>query len=103
MPITGQDSCYASATLDKSSNEIILKIVNSSDKMQQRDIVIEGTGDLNIHANQTLLKGEKLDDINSFTEPAKIKPFDGQLTLTGKQLSLTLPPYSLQVIRIKII
>lgn len=103
IPITGQDSIYASATLDRSSNEIILKIVNTLGKEQQREIIIDGKSELNKQAMYILLKGEKLDDVNSITEPARLKPIEQQLTLDGKKLSLLVPAYSVNVIRIKML
>src|SRR5205085_11852950 len=33
-PLTGQDSLYASAVIDKKNNELIIKIVNASGKQQ---------------------------------------------------------------------
>jgi alpha-L-arabinofuranosidase len=99
--IAGQDSIYASATIDRSSNEIILKIVNTDDKEQQREIVIDGVNNLNSTANLTVLKAGHLDELNSITEPFNIKPADHQISLNGKMVSLSLAPYSVNVVRIK--
>lgn len=99
--VTGQDSCYASASVDKKTNELILKIVNTSGMERSREIVIVGDTNLNDTGIQTILKTEKLDDVNSFTEPAKIKPKDQQVKLNNNKLSLSLAPYSFNVIRIK--
>ena len=41
-PITGQNGLYASAVFDKNSNEIILKLVNSTEKDQTANIILEG-------------------------------------------------------------
>lgn len=101
VAITGQDSCYASAALDKQSKEIILKIVNASDKAQVRDITIDGASTLNTKAILTVLKSENTDEVNSFIEPEKVKPADQEITVKGKKLSLSLAPYSLNVIRVK--
>ena len=98
--IAGQDSIYASAVLDKASNEIVLKIVNTDDREQKRNIVIDGAANLNSAAKLTVLKAD-LDDLNSIAEPVKIKPVDQPISLNGKTVSLTLAPYSVNVIRIK--
>ena len=99
--VTGQDSCYASASVDKKTNELILKIINTSGLERSREIVIDGDTNLNYTGIQTILKSEKLDDVNSFTEPAKIKPKDQQVKINDNKLSLLLAPYSFNVIRVK--
>jgi alpha-L-arabinofuranosidase len=99
--IAGQDSIYASAVVDKTSNEIILKLVNTDNKEQKRDIVIDGAAKLNGSAELTVLKADRLDDLNSIAEPVKVKPVDQQINLNGKTVSFTLAPYSVNVLRIK--
>jgi alpha-L-arabinofuranosidase len=99
--IAGQDSIYASAVLDKRSNEIVLKIVNTDDSEQKMDIVIDGVSPSANSATVAVLKADALDDMNSLTEPVKIKPIDKQLPLTGKTISLSLAPYSVNVVRVK--
>jgi alpha-L-arabinofuranosidase len=99
--ITGKDSIYASAVLDKRTNEIVLKIVNTDDREQKREIVFDGVSHLADTATLTVLKADALDDMNSLTEPVKIKPGDKQIPVTGKTVSLSLAPYSVNVVRIK--
>ncbi len=101
LPLTGQDSCYASAVLDRTNREVIVKLVNTSDKSIQKNLELAGSGTYRDGAIQTVLKGEKLDDVNSFTEPAKIKPVDRPVRVNNKTISLVLDPYSVNVIRIK--
>jgi len=103
MPVAGQDSLYASATIDKKSNELIIKIVNTLGKSQERNVVIDSKGEFNNQAKLTVLKSDRLDDVNSLTDPMMVKPVDQQLTLNGKNLLLNLPAYSVNVIRIKIL
>ena len=101
LPLTGQDSCYASAVLDRTNREVIVKLVNTSDKSIQKNLELAGSGTYRDGAIQTVLKGEKLDDVNSFTEPAKIKPVDRPVRVNNKTITLVLDPYSVNVIRIK--
>jgi len=56
--VTGQDSCYASASVDKTTNELILKIINTSGKEQSKEIVVDGAPTLGATGMQTILKGE---------------------------------------------
>jgi alpha-N-arabinofuranosidase len=100
-PLAGQDSLYASATIDKNTNELIVKIVNASAKTQIKVISVTGIKSLNANATMTVLKADKLDDVNSFSEPTKVIPSDQKLKLKGKQISLALKPYSFTVVRVK--
>ncbi len=100
-PLAGQDSLYASATIDKNTNELIVKIVNASAKTQTKVIQVTGIKSLNANARMTVLKADKLDDVNSFSEPTKVIPNDQKLRLRGKQISLALKPYSFTVVRVK--
>ncbi|MBD0294679.1 MAG: alpha-L-arabinofuranosidase, partial [Flavisolibacter sp.] len=99
--IAGQDSLYASATLDKKTNDVIIKIVNASGKSQNNDVVIDGVKKLSTDGVQTVLRGENLEDVNSFTQPGNVSPVDQKIKVNGKKLSLSLAPYSLNVIRVK--
>ena len=99
--VAGQDSIYASAVIDNSSKEIVLKIVNTDDREQKRDILIEGMSTSNSMATLLVLKADRLDDLNSLSEPVKIKPVSQQIGVNGKTVSLTIAPYSLNVVRIK--
>lgn len=99
--VAGQDSCFGSATIDKTTNEIILKIVNTSGKIQQSAIQIDGANKLDPNATLTVLKSEKLDQVNSLDAPDAVKPTDEQLQLKGKKLAVTLAPYSFNVVRLK--
>jgi alpha-L-arabinofuranosidase len=48
-----------------------------------------------------MLKGDLLDEMNSLTDPFKIKPVNQQVELKGKTLSLSMAPYSVNIVRIK--
>jgi alpha-L-arabinofuranosidase len=101
-PLAGQDSLYASAAIDKKSNELILKIVNASGKLQSRDIQVEGIEKLSGDALLTILKADALDNVNSIVSPLNVKPIEEHLKLKGKKISLPLAPYSFTVMRVKI-
>ncbi len=100
-PLTGQDSLYASATIDKNTNELIVKLVNVSGKVQSKDIQVEGIKKLNENASLTVLKADELDEVNSITRPANVKPTEQKLKLKGKNISLPLAPYSFTIVRVK--
>jgi alpha-L-arabinofuranosidase len=101
MPLTGQDSLYASATVDKKTNELIIKLVNASGNTQARNINIEGVKTVEKNAMMTVLESAQLDDVNSLNDPNKIIPKETSLTLSGKKIPLQLRPYSFTVVRVK--
>ena len=101
-PVTGQDKVYASAVWDKNTNEVIIKVVNASDREQTKEIVLEGAAKVNSKATLIILKSETLDGVNSLAEPKKISPAEQILNLKGKKLSLPLAPNSFSVVKVKL-
>jgi alpha-L-arabinofuranosidase len=100
-PVAGQDSVYASAVIDKNTNELIVKLVNVSRKTQMKEIQVEGIKKLDQNARLIILKSEELGDVNSLDQPEKIKPTEQKLKLKGKKISLPLAPYSFTIVRAK--
>jgi alpha-L-arabinofuranosidase len=100
-PLAGQDSLYASATIDKTTNELILKLVNASANPVSKTIAVDGVKKLGSAANITELKGKDLDAVNSLSEPEKVAPKESRIKVSGKKLSLPLAPYSFTVVRVK--
>ncbi len=98
--IAGQDSLYASAAIDRKSNEVIIKVVNASDKQKSTSFSIDGADKLASQGSVTLLKGETLQAVNSLDNPAAVSPVTKPVQLKGKQMSIALEPYSFSVIRV---
>ena len=101
-PLTGQQGLYATAAIDKQLNEIILKLVNTTPNTQVRSIVLQTSRKILPDALVTILKNESLAGTNSIENPDAIKPVDSKIKLKGKNVTLSLTPYSLTVVRIKV-
>ena len=101
-PLAGQDSLFASSVIDKATSELIVKIVNVSNKNINRELQLDGVKTLDKNASLTILTATDLDAANSIANPFNVKPQEKTLKLKGKKISLTLEPYSLSVIRIKL-
>jgi alpha-L-arabinofuranosidase len=101
-PLTGQKGIFASASADNRTNEIILKIVNTTDKIQSNSIELKTSRKILPKARLTVLKNTTLDGLNTIENPEAIKPVDQEITLKGKKVELSVAPYSFSVIRIKI-
>lgn len=98
--LSGQDSLYVSAVLDKNINDVIIKLVNTSDNAINRKIVIDGAKKLSSTATVTVLKTNSLLNINSFATPQAVSPVETILAIKGKVLNISLPAHSFSVYRI---
>ncbi len=102
QPLTGQERLYGSAVLDKNSNEVILKLVNATDKNVSRDVELAGIKKLNTTATQWVLKGTQLDQLNSLDKPTNISPIESSMPLKGKMLKVELAAHSVTVLKFKL-
>jgi alpha-N-arabinofuranosidase len=100
-PLTGQQGLYASATVDKQKKEIILKVVNTTNKIQSNSIVLQTSNKILPKAKMTVLKNATLDGLNSIDNPEVIRPVDQELTIKGRNVDLSVDPYSFTVLIIK--
>jgi alpha-L-arabinofuranosidase len=98
-PLTGQDSLYASAVIDKKTGEVIIKIVNSSSADKQTCIDVEGAKKIRSPASVTVLTGQSLEQENSIESPEAIKPVVQSGEVKGNKINITVKANSLTVIR----
>jgi alpha-L-arabinofuranosidase len=102
-PLTGQSGLYASAAFDKNTNEIILKLVNSGEKAQTWNILLDSKKKPGPKAKIFVLKSEDLNRVNSLDQPTLLSPVESEIELKGKTVNQVLAPYSFSVIRIKVL
>ena len=102
-PVTGQDSLYASAVFDKNTREIILKIINTSNKTQTGIVIIETAKKLSSKGKVLILKSNKLDGMNSFDDPKQVSPVEELINVKGKEVSISLTHYSFTVIKVALL
>ena len=100
--IAGQDSLYATACIDSVTNEIIIKLVNSSGRRRDNSIFLEGVGKTAKQASLTILQSDDLTAVNSFDAPENIAPKRSLIPVNNKEISLSSAPYSFNVIRVKL-
>jgi alpha-L-arabinofuranosidase len=89
--LTGQDSIYASATIDASKHQLVLKVVNAATAGRPYKIKLEG-GSAGKDIVQQVLTADKL-AINTLDQPKAVAPVTQKLN----NLNVTLPPSSLNV------
>ncbi|QEH43205.1 alpha-L-arabinofuranosidase C-terminal domain-containing protein [Chitinophaga sp. XS-30] len=99
--IAGEDSLYASATIDREAGKLFVKLVNSAAQPKKIDLRIKG-----VSAQQevisTTLHAADLMAYNTIQEPQKVYPEKGMLTGKRGELSLELGAATLQVLEIPV-
>ncbi|MDF2192608.1 alpha-L-arabinofuranosidase C-terminal domain-containing protein [Paraflavitalea sp. CAU 1676] len=98
MPVTGQDSCYATAALDSVSKEVIIKLVNASGERKSRMVAFERLKSKSYVGTITTLEGVSFQQVNSLDQPDNVKPKTAPWK-SKTPILLELPPYSLTVLR----
>ncbi len=101
-PLAGKDSLYATACIDKSAGELILKFVNTSSNEMTKDVLLEGVKKTNILAKQITLAAE-LNNVNSFENALAVAPNEREISVKNKKINLVIKPYSLTILRVKML
>ncbi|HEY6902118.1 MAG TPA: alpha-L-arabinofuranosidase C-terminal domain-containing protein, partial [Puia sp.] len=101
VPVTGQDSCWGTACLDEPKGELIVKLVNMSDRVKPRTVSV-GDAKLGRTAAVTVLMGNAPGAVNTLDHPDVVAPVTKQVGVRGKELKLELPAYSCTVVRVKV-
>jgi alpha-L-arabinofuranosidase len=99
--IAGKDSLYASATLDHTSEEVILKIANTIGKDQLVNFDLKGRKSTDSKVMIQSLVGKDMNDVNSLENPLNILPIMKEGSIQQQQLQLLLPANSFTVVRFK--
>jgi alpha-L-arabinofuranosidase len=99
--ITGHDSLYVSAVIDKGTNEVIIKVVNASGKEQVNNFKVNGVKKIASKGLLTILQSNDPGSENSFAHPQNVAPKKTSIAIKGNQINLTSLPYSFSVIRVK--
>ncbi len=103
QPLTGQNGLYASAALDQNTNEIILKLVNTSHSELNENITLDVKKRINPKGKLTVLKSESPEAVNSIEQPMLIYPVEQNFSVRGKSVHAVLQPNSFSVYRIKLV
>jgi len=99
--LTGQDSLYATASIDEKTSDLIIKVVNASGRMQKNTIALEGAKKGTRQGQLTVLKSDDLYGVNSFDQPQHIAPKESTITCKGNKIDWEAAPYSFSVLRLK--
>jgi alpha-L-arabinofuranosidase len=93
---------YAVAGLNKTGDEVILKVVNASFHDQETDIHLAGVKEVQPSATAIILTSEDPLDENTFERPTKVSPVTLQVKNAGKDFRYKFPADSVTIMRMKI-
>ena len=96
----GNDDLYTTASLDKATGEAVLIVVNTSSSARPTQINFSGVQNIKPTAKSIVISSSDLKAENGFAEPMKIAPVEKLLKVTAPQISFTLSPNSVTVLRV---
>ena len=99
--VAGKEGYYASATIDKATNEVIIKITNYSATAREVAFKVDGVKKLATKGFNTYLSSDDLNDMNSIENPQNVSPNRKELTSKNNTVKTILAPYSFNVIKFK--
>lgn len=99
----GQNGMFASAVLDANTNQIIVKIANTSEEPQEVNIDIKGfKKGKSLDGGQALVLHADKEDENTLDNPDKVMPTVTDITATGSQFLTVVAPTTFVVYRLNI-
>lgn len=102
-PVTGKDSLYASAVIDKQNKQLIIKLVNSASANQQLDLSFKGLPLRTKKAYATILSANDLYSYNKLNELDTLVPVEKMLEVNSNKITVPLASYSVNVIKVEYI
>ncbi len=97
--IIGKDGLYASAVKDSNTNELIIKVVNTSEQGQNLSVEVAG-GSVTNNVTVITMGMDDLQAENSFEEPMKISPKEGTASIEGNTIKAEIPSMTFSIYKI---
>jgi alpha-N-arabinofuranosidase len=98
--LTGQNGLYGASSIDEKTNELIIKLVNTSSETNMIDLNINGLA-AKTNGKVISMVEKDIKNFNTITEPSKIVPSVSAISITQGKTNIVLEPYSFKVFRIK--
>jgi alpha-N-arabinofuranosidase len=92
---------FYSVTRDAGKGEVFLKLVNGSSLAQPVEVDLQGVGSVSPTGTLVSLTGTNDADTNTISAPTHIVPVKTSLPGTAAKFAHTIPPYSVQVIKLQ--
>lgn len=103
-PVAGnadQNGLFASAVLDKKTNEVVIKVINTGDKPQPVTLNLKGMKKGSYSAQLISFHSDDLTAENTLDNPTKIVPQTSNLSVTAPAQEVTVPARTFYIYRIK--
>ena len=98
--VSGKDSLYSSAVIDKQKNELIVKMVNIASSAKVIELNLSGIKLAKVDATLQTLAGNDLYSYNKLSELDNLKPEEKKMGIKVNKFNHLLPPYSVTVLKI---
>ncbi len=100
----GQNGLFASAVWDNDQSEVIVKIVNTSEKRQPLQINVNGLKKSENLTNGRViqLKSDEPDAENTIANPTLIVPVESEIVIDGHKLESAIDPHTFNIYKIKL-
>jgi alpha-L-arabinofuranosidase len=99
-PVAGQHDLYATAALDKETNELIIKAANVSIRHKTLKLVINGLSPGKHDGRLIILHSSDLEAKNTLYSPDNVAPAESTIEVNGPIVNTSLKPLSFSVYRI---
>jgi len=97
----GNAKFFYSVTRDSKNSEVYIKLVNAGSASQPVDIKLDGATGVDRIANVVTLSAKTEAATNSINHPKNIIPVESRFERASGNFTYTVPPYSIQVLRVK--
>ena len=97
----GQQNLFASAVYERSTDEVIVKIVNAGDKSQDIVLNLNGLTKKTHGGTLTTYASDSLDADNSFDEPTKLIPQSREILVEDAKIEVSIPAKSFAMYKIR--
>ena len=97
----GQNGLFASAVLDKNTNEVVIKVINTGDKPQPVTLNLKGMKKGTYAARLISLHSDDLAAENTLDNPTKIVPQTSSLSVTAPAQNISVPARTFHIYRVR--
>ena len=96
--VEGRDGLYASAVYDAPTKNYVVKMVNASDASRSITVTLQGARNVK-EAKVITLHADDIHAENTLKNKDAVKPVESEVSVSGNQLSLTIPAKTFVVYR----